>query len=179
MKVRIYQKSVNLGQLMGLIRQKDSQLWCMLDCTEYISKCMQSCRVWENSQNLDEGVSADFVPDVFLAEVAVYELLLCAKVWWVSRSRVCVFLCTSRSILSAADVRTAGGRVEGSSVCVCINAFACACVCWDSLQRKLGMCWITQDMEDGWLVNSGGWTDGVINTHTHTHTHQNHKIINI
>lgn len=32
----------------------------------------------------------------------------------------CVFLCTSRSILSAADASTAGGWEEGSAACACV-----------------------------------------------------------
>lgn len=58
---------------------------------------------------------------------------------------VCVFLCTSRKILPAADAQTMGGREEGSFVCVC------TCVFGDSLQRKLDMCWITRAIRK-WLA---------------------------
>lgn len=39
-----------------------------------------------------------------------------------------------------------GGRSGGGERCVCM------CVCGDSLWRKLDMCRITRDTEDGWLV---------------------------
>ena len=80
---------------------------------------------------------------------------------------VCSFLCTSRSILSAADAQTMGGWEEGNCVCVCV-------VCCDSLQRKLDMCWITRDLEDGWLVEVGAMTSS-----TQTHGHQIYQILNI
>lgn len=77
---------------------------------------------------------------------------------------VCVFLCTSSSILSAADAQAVGGCEEGSCVFVCV----CMClrVCCDSLQRKLDMCWITRDIEDIWMAEFGGWSDDVISADT-------------
>lgn len=107
-----------------------------------------------------EGVSSDFVLFVLLLEVnpdfssVNYFCLKSSDERPTASVCVCVFLCTSRSILSVADARTTGGREEGSCVCMCVWQWLCVCVClrWDSLQRKLDMCRITRDTDDRWLV---------------------------
>ena len=57
-------------------------------------------------------------------------------------------------------------------MCVCV----CVCVCGDSLQRKSDMCWITRDIEDGWLFRVGKLAQ---RRHQHKHTAINPETLNM
>lgn len=131
------------------------------------SKSSKELHSWREScegseaVHVTEGVSADFVLYVFLVEV----IRDCSSVNYFCvqncderpRASVCVFLCTSRGILSAADAQTMGGREEGSCECVCVVT-ACrgswTCVGSHGTWRTVG--WSSLE----------GWSADVINTNT-------------
>lgn len=93
--------------------------------------------------------------------------------WWASKSKdsecVCVRFCVHQEAFCLQQMLKPweAGRRGAVYVCVCV-------VCCDSLQRKLDMCWITRDLEDGWLVEVGAMTSS-----TQTHGHQIYQILNI